>query len=86
MDDTDPTLNAAIDEFEALQREFRDGGVWWEVEARSVDWVISARATSARKHGITVPNMEDLDGGLDYAERMTILFDQIATRSSRPPG
>lgn len=86
MDDTDPTLNAAIDEFEALQREFRDGGVWWEVEARSVDWVISARATSARKHGITVPNMEDLDEGLDYAERMTILFDQIAGQVVTPSG
>ena len=79
-----PTLNAAIDEFEALKGVPRRR-VWWEVEARSVDWVISARATSARKHGITVPIWRTLTG-LDYAERMTILFDQIAGQVVTPSG
>ena len=86
MSDSDPELNAAIDEFDRLKVEFREGGAWWEIEARSTDWVIDARKKSARRHGIEMPNPEDLEDGLDYAARMMILLDQVAGQVVTPSG
>ena len=76
MADDDPALDDAIDEFERMRAEFREGGVWWEVEARSSDWVRRTRAEVAKRRRIALPDPSTLDD-LSEDDRLALLLDQL---------
>ena len=52
-------VDGLIDDFEALRREYEDGGTWWEVQARSTDWIVDFRVRAAERNGLTLTKDED---------------------------
>ena len=53
LPDGDPKIDGLIDEFEALKASFGDG-VWWEVEARSEEWIMDFWRKGAARQGFLV--------------------------------
>ena len=80
-------VDSLIDDFEALRREYEDGGTWWEVQARSTDWIVDFRVRAADRHGLTLTKDEAQDiTALDYDIRERILFEQLAAQVVVPTG
>ncbi len=80
-------VDPLIDDFEALRREYEDGGTWWEVQARSTDWIVDFRVRAAERNGLTLTKDEAQDiTALDYDIRERILFEQLAAQIVSPTG
>ena len=74
-------------EYDYLRREYEDGGTWWEVQARSTDWIVDFRVRAAERNGLTLTKDEAQDiTALDYDIRERILFEQLAAQIVSPTG
>jgi hypothetical protein len=80
-------VDGLIDDFEALRREYEDGGTWWEVQARSTDWIVDLRIKAAAALGVTLTKDEARDiTELAYEVREPLLYEQLARQIVVPTG
>jgi len=77
----DDNVDALVDEFEVLQRNIRDSGVWFTVEGRSSEWVRHFRDTTAETLGVKLTSDSDAPANHD---RVLVLLHQLADQIVEP--
>lgn len=75
-------VDALIDEFDQLRKQFRDG-VWFTVEKRSTEWVAALRKRVAKANGIKLDDDGDAEG---TDANITLSLHQLAEQIVSPAG
>lgn len=79
----DADVSGLVAEAEALQKTWREGVVWVEVEKRSTEWLDAFREEGAKRLGVTLNDNGECD---DKAKAQRLMFEQIAAQIVEPEG